>query len=142
MNPRVFSVCFMVASILPTTALSQSFLSQYHGLPSQDSRYTAGPQKIPGTFLCAYYDLGGEGVAYHDTDAKNHGGGELNPADGTYLKEFHIHEGVDTPTRSFSGNQIWLTTTPATRSCLRQTCSMLAGPSPESGPAEIPSSRP
>jgi hypothetical protein len=43
----------------------------------------------------AYYDLEGEGVAYHDTDPQNHGSGELNPADVTYLNEFRIHEGVD-----------------------------------------------
>jgi len=51
--------------------------------------------------LCAYYDLGGEGVAYHDTDPKNHGSGELNPADGTYLNEFRILEGVDTSYTKF-----------------------------------------
>jgi hypothetical protein len=44
---------------------------------------------------CAYYDLGGEGVAYHDTDAVNHGSGELNPLDGSYLNGFRVHEGVD-----------------------------------------------
>jgi hypothetical protein len=31
-------------------------------LPYHDSRYSGGPQKIPGKVLCAYYDLGGEGV--------------------------------------------------------------------------------
>ncbi|HTC46559.1 MAG TPA: hypothetical protein VK722_04530 [Candidatus Aquilonibacter sp.] len=70
--------------------------------PYHDSRYSGGPQKIPGKVLCAYYDLGGEGVAYHDTDAKNHGSGELNPADGTYLNEFRIHEGVDTSYTKFN----------------------------------------
>jgi len=102
MNQRVLSVCFMVASILSPTAFSQSFASQYKGLPYHDSRYSGGPQKIPGKVLCAYYDLGGEGVAYHDTDAKNHGSGELNPADGTYLNEFRIHEGVDTSYTKFN----------------------------------------
>jgi hypothetical protein len=101
MNQRVLSVCFMVASILSPTAFSQSFVSQYKGLPYQDSRYSGGPQKIPGKVLCAYYDLGGEGVAYHDTDAKNHGSGELNPADGSYLNEFRIQEGVDTSYTKF-----------------------------------------
>jgi hypothetical protein len=52
--------------------------------------------------LCAYYDPGGEGVACHDTDPQNHGSGELNPADGTYLNEFRIHEGVDTPYTKFN----------------------------------------
>jgi hypothetical protein len=46
--------------------------------------------------MCAYYDLGGEGVAYHDSDAKNNGSGGLNPANGTYLNEFRMNEGVDT----------------------------------------------
>src|SRR5260370_30747369 len=95
MNSRLLSVCFMVASILPTIAFSQSFLSQYKGLPYHDTRYSGGPQKIPGKVLCAYYDLGGEGVADHDTHPKNHGSGELNPADGSYLNQFPIHEGVD-----------------------------------------------
>ena len=44
----------------------------------------------------AYYDRGGEGVAYHDSDGKNSGSGGLNPADGTYLNEFRMHEAVDT----------------------------------------------
>src|ERR1700761_8202972 len=60
----------------------------------QDSHYSA-PQTIPGRVYCAAYDLGGEGVAYHDSDAVNHGSGELNPANGTYLNEFRMREGVD-----------------------------------------------
>src|SRR6202142_670165 len=95
MNRTAVSFCFSAASMLPAIALSQSFLSQYKGLPYHDTRNSGGPQKIPGRVLCAYYDLGGEGVAYHDTDPQNHGSGELNPADGTYLNEFRIHEGVD-----------------------------------------------
>jgi hypothetical protein len=102
MSRRVFSLCVVAASILPTTASSQSFLSQYKGLPYHDSRYNGGPQKLPGRVLCAYYDLGGEGVAYHDTDPQNHGSGELNPADGTYLNEFRVHEGVDTSYTKFN----------------------------------------
>jgi hypothetical protein len=81
--------------MLPAIAFSQSFLSEYKGLPYHDSRVSGGAQKIPGRVLCAYHDLGGEGVAYHDSDPQNHGSGELNPADGTYLNEFRIHEGVD-----------------------------------------------
>src|SRR5208337_2162000 len=60
-----------------------------------DSQYQGGAQKIPGKVLCAYYDLGGEGVAYHDSDAENHGSGALNPANGGYLNEFRMKEGVD-----------------------------------------------
>jgi hypothetical protein len=75
---------------------SASELSGYKGMPYQDNKYAGGVQKIPGRVMCAYYDRGGEGVAYHDSDAKNSGSGGLNPADGTYLNEFRMHEGVDT----------------------------------------------
>jgi hypothetical protein len=68
----------------------------YKGLPFQDSVYSGGAQKIPGKVYCAYYDLGGEGVAYHDTTPANLGSGGLNPANGTYLNEFRMKEGVDT----------------------------------------------
>jgi hypothetical protein len=54
-----------------------------------------GVQRIPGRVECAYYDPGGEGVAYHDSDAKNSGSGGLNPADGTYLNQFRMRESVD-----------------------------------------------
>src|ERR1700690_3482640 len=71
-------------------------MNQYQGKPFQDSRYPGGPQKIPGRVQCAWYDFGGEGVAYYDTDATNNGSGVLNPANGTYLNEFRMKEGVDT----------------------------------------------
>ena len=61
----------------------------------RDAKVTAGTQAIPGTVYCAYYDLGGEGVAYHDTEPQNLGSGTLNPADGSYLNEFRLKEGVD-----------------------------------------------
>ena len=73
----------------------------YGGTPFHDSRHGAGAQAIPGKVECALYDLGGEGVAYHDTDAKNNGSGGLNPANGTYLNEFRMHEGVDTSYTKF-----------------------------------------
>jgi hypothetical protein len=101
MSLRFSALCLTAASLLAANVFSQSFVSQYKGVPYRDSRYQGGPQKIPGRVLCAYYDLGGEGVAYHDTDPKNHGSGELNPADGTYLNEFRIHEGVDTSYTKF-----------------------------------------
>jgi hypothetical protein len=73
----------------------------YQGKPFQDGVYHGGPQKIPGRVQCAYYDSGGEGVAYHDTDARNNGSGALNPANGTYLNEFRMKEGVDTSYTKF-----------------------------------------
>ncbi len=69
--------------------------SGYEGTPFTDSVVPAGPQRVPGVVRCAYYDRGGEGIAYHDSDARNNGSGALNPADGSYLNEFRKDEGVD-----------------------------------------------
>jgi hypothetical protein len=76
-------------------------LNEYKGKPFQDSVYHGGPQKIPGLVQCAYYDFGGEGVAYHNNDTKNHGSGELNPTNGTYLNEFRMNEGISTSYTKF-----------------------------------------
>ena len=92
----VFFIAFLVVHISSAGCASRrSFLTHYQGSPYQDGRYQGGAQKIPGRVECAYYDRGGEGVAYHDADAKNNGSGALNPADGTYLNEFRMAEGVD-----------------------------------------------
>jgi Carbohydrate binding module (family 6) len=52
-------------------------------------------QTIPGKIECEFYDRGGEAVAYHDSDSINNGSGKLNPANGTFLNEFRMKEGVD-----------------------------------------------
>jgi hypothetical protein len=52
-------------------------------------------QQIPGKIECELYNLGGEGVAYHDKDSINNGSGKLNPANGNFLNEFRMKEGVD-----------------------------------------------
>lgn len=52
-------------------------------------------QQIPGKIQCEFYDIGGEGITYHDTDSVNNGSGRLNPANGTFLNEFRMNEGVD-----------------------------------------------
>lgn len=74
----------------------------YRGQPFSDPFHKAGPPAIPGIVQCALYDLGGEGVAYHDADAVNHGSGELNQKPGhqrahagPYLWNFRRDEGVD-----------------------------------------------
>jgi len=79
----------------------EGYLKEYGGKPFHDSVYPGSPQKIPGRVQCAYYDLGGEGVAYHNNDTTNHGSGELNPANGTYLNEFRMKEGVSTSYTKF-----------------------------------------
>jgi hypothetical protein len=89
---------FMIVAVSESSAVDHD---KYKGSPYHDSRYQGGVQKIPGRVNCAYYDLGGEGVAYHDTDARNNGSGALNPADGTYLNQFRMEEGVDTSYTKF-----------------------------------------
>jgi hypothetical protein len=63
--------------------------------PFSDVRRAGVPQRLPGPVFCAYYDSGGEGIAYHDTEAQNMGNGRLNPPNGTYLNEFRRLEGLD-----------------------------------------------
>lgn len=67
----------------------------YSGTPYEDSEYKGGAQIIPGKLQCEYFDFGGEGIAFHDTDSINSGSGRLNKADGSYLHEFRINEAVD-----------------------------------------------
>ena len=88
-----FFVFCLAANLIAQTQVK--FLAAYKGTPFHDGRYSDGAQKIPGKVMCAYYDLGGEGVAYHDSDAKNNGSGALNPANGNYLNEFRMREAVD-----------------------------------------------
>lgn len=77
---------------------AQTFpLQDYKGKP-----YGGKAQIVPGRLECAYFDEGGEGIAYHDKDPINHGSGELNhqqghcepgvPAGICYFRE---NEGVD-----------------------------------------------
>jgi hypothetical protein len=81
--------------LLAIPAVAQSNLpTAYKGTPYIEAPETI-PQTIPGKVECAFYDKGGEGVAYHDADSINHGSGQLNPANGTYLNEFRMREGVD-----------------------------------------------
>jgi hypothetical protein len=89
------SLALMLSLTGALTGAGNDFLAAYKGTPFEDSRYHGGAQAVPGRVQCAYYDLGGEGVAYHDSTEKNEGSGGLNPADGSYLNEFRMHESVD-----------------------------------------------
>ncbi|HKF47499.1 MAG TPA: hypothetical protein VKB38_09095 [Terracidiphilus sp.] len=100
----VFTTVILMISMAATQSVAADradFLRSYKGTPYTDVHRRAGAQKIPGKVYCAWYDRGGEGVAYHDSDAKNNGSGALNPANGTYLNEFRMHEGVDTSYTKF-----------------------------------------
>jgi len=92
----------IAASALIGLATAGDIPADYKGKPFQDENHKSGPQVIPGVLQCALYDLGGEGVAYHDTDAINHGSGELNrkpdhcrPGAPPYFCYFREKEGVD-----------------------------------------------
>jgi endoglucanase len=65
----------------------------------RQARYDGKPfrgraQSLPGALECELYDEGGEGVAYHETDGRNHGSGELNKK-GNDLDNFRKDEDVD-----------------------------------------------
>jgi hypothetical protein len=91
----VFPFSFPFVILVSAVFISCQNNSTYRGKPFSDSLYNGGAQTIPGRLQCEYYDLGGEGVAYHDNDSVNSGSGRLNPADGTYLHEFRMNEAVD-----------------------------------------------
>lgn len=83
-------VTLQLATILFALAVAANgdIPAQYQGKPFYDAAYAPNPQVIPGRLQAAFYDQGGEGIAYHDTDAVNHGSGELN------YKPGHCEEGV------------------------------------------------
>jgi hypothetical protein len=89
--------------------LSKASFSQkpknYTGKPYIDSIYTLGAQIIPGRVELAYYDIGGEGIAYHDVTPENEGsklnrekhdyGSHWRPGIEAYTAFFRENEGVD-----------------------------------------------
>ena len=96
----------IAATGLLVTILAGSCLAgvpeDYKGKPFEDAYHKSGAPSIPGIVQCSLYDLGGEGVAYHDKDPINHGSGELNvnpdhqrPHAGAYIWAFRKDEGVD-----------------------------------------------
>lgn len=97
---KAYILPIQISFILSTLVLfacssNQKGISDYSGKPFSDARYASGAQKIPGKIQLEYYDFGGEGVAFHDSDSINSGSGKLNPPDGSYLHEFRIGEPVD-----------------------------------------------
>jgi hypothetical protein len=92
---RIFLFIGMISCLLSFVQCQHKKSLSYSGTPFSDSIYSDGPQIIPGKIQNEYFDLGGEGMTYHDTDSTNSGSGRLNPADGSYLHEFRISEAVD-----------------------------------------------
>jgi len=78
----------------------------YKGKPfSDDTLGFKGPQVIPGRVELAYYDFGGEGIAYHDSTPSNDGailnhgcfdyGCHWRPGVPYHIAFFRENEGVD-----------------------------------------------
>jgi len=98
-------ICRPLLTVLICLVSLMSFAQMpkgYRGRPFDDARFMSGPQVIPGRVELAFYDLGGEGIAYHDSDAINHGSGELNreklherPGIPDHILHFREQEGVD-----------------------------------------------
>jgi len=85
---KVLGLQFVLLLLAFALRLGSSVPDGYQGKPYEDSAHTTGAQTIPGRLQAALYDMGGEGVAYHDVDPINHGSGELN------YKPEHCEEGV------------------------------------------------
>jgi hypothetical protein len=85
-----YRLFLILLSFLVLSGLLSCTKNKYKGKP-----WDGTIQQIPGKIQCEFYDQGGEGVAYHDSDSINNGNGKLNPANGSYLNEFRMHEGAD-----------------------------------------------
>jgi hypothetical protein len=92
----------LVICLSTTVSLRSAVPADYQGKPFADAVHKTGVPNIPGIIQCALYDLGGEGVAYHDTDATNNGSGKLNLEPGhqrahasAYVWHFRKDESVD-----------------------------------------------
>jgi len=92
---------FLIAILSFTNKPACNLPKGYKGHPFADSISLSGAQLIPGRIECKYFDLGGEGVGYHDTDSINRGSGEYNFKPGHcnnvtyYICHFRMNEGVD-----------------------------------------------
>jgi len=99
---RIVAVALGSASCCLLSAVHAEVPADYRGRPFADAVHKAGVPAIPGIVQCALYDLGGEGIAFHDTDPTNNGSGKLNLEKGhqrahanEYIWSFRKDEGVD-----------------------------------------------
>jgi hypothetical protein len=104
MKTRLAYPCLLVAAVLMTAWLPAG-AAQAPSTASrsfEDAFHRGGPPTIPGIVYAALYDLGGEGVAYHDTTPLNEGSDGLNrdpdherAHGGHYIWHFRAKEAVD-----------------------------------------------
>ena len=85
MKPFFSSIVAMLLCVVVESMAAQCGTAQipkdYKGKPFKDAHHKQGAQVIPGRVELALYDLGGEGVAYHDTTPENEGA-KLNHTQG------------------------------------------------------------
>ena len=96
---------YLIVLFLSLEFVQAQIPKNYKGKPFKDKYYTVGAQVIPGRIELAYYDLGGEGVAYHDVTPENEGaklnhevheyGSHRRPGISKYIAFFRENEGVD-----------------------------------------------
>lgn len=89
---HILYITYMKNIILLVPAV---FLLSCSASKNAGKAYHHNAQQIPGKVQCEYFDTGGEGISYHDADSINNGSGKLNPANGKFLNEFRMKEGVD-----------------------------------------------
>lgn len=104
MKPTFFKVLILIF-FAQAFQLNAQIPKEYKGKPFKDKYYKKGAQQIPGRVELAYYDLGGEGVAYHDVTPENEGsklnhevhdyGSHWRPGVPAYIAFFRENEGVD-----------------------------------------------
>ena len=99
---KIRTVAFCLTMVVVTNAFVLAQIPEtYQGKPFKDKVYQGGAQVIPGRVELAYYDLGGEGIAYHDAtpanegSALNHTEGHARPGISEYICFFRENEGVD-----------------------------------------------
>jgi hypothetical protein len=101
-NKRSIAIGLFLLLISQTALIVKAQIPrEYKGKPFNDKFYKAGAQVIPGRVELAYYDLGGEGIAYHDVTPANEGSvlnhtkGHARPGVSEYICFFRENEGVD-----------------------------------------------
>lgn len=105
MNSIKKTIVLVILITLSSRFLFAQIPKDYKGKPFKDKYYLGGAQPIPGRVQLAYYDLGGEGIAYHDTTPENEGsklnhevhdyGSHQRPGIPDYIAFFRENEGVD-----------------------------------------------
>ncbi len=100
----IYKVSFLII-LCSSFQVNGQVPKDYKGKPFKDKYYKKGAQQIPGRVELAYYDLGGEGVAYHDVTPENEGsklnhevhdyGSHWRPGVPAYIAFFRENEGVD-----------------------------------------------